>query len=351
MKTIIDNIIANNTPDSVLTPKDFKPNVDVRWCSGCGAYSVLSPVQKIMPGLGIPKEKFAIISGIGCSGRFPYYMDAYGVHGIHGRPIAIASGLKIARPDLSVWVAAGDGDTMSIGGNHFIHGCRRNVDLNMMMFNNEVYSLTKGQFSPTSRRGQVTKTSPLGVLDDPFNPALLALGAGAGFVARGYDKDIKMTQHLLERAAKYKGFSFVELYANCVIFNDNAFDDFTKKGIRDENSVNLEHGKPLVFGIEKDKGIKLDGFKPIAVSLTDGSHSVDDLLVHDEQDSTLAVILANMTYNENLPHPVGVFQAIERPPYEERIDAQIAYEQEKAGGIDNIDFDALLKGDECWEVK
>lgn len=349
MKTLIDEIISTPKIDTLhYEPKDFKPEADVRWCAGCGNYSILSPIQRFMPDLGIPKEKIVFISGIGCSGRFPYYMDTYGFHGIHGRAIAIASGLKISRPDLSVWVATGDGDNMSIGGNHFIHGCRRNVDINVLMFNNEVYSLTKGQYSPTSHRGQITKSSPLGVLDEPFNPVALALGSGASFVARGIDKDRKYLQYLFERAANHKGFAFIEIYSNCIIFNDGAFDMYTSKGNKEEHTVTLEHGKPMIFGKEKDKGIKLDGFKPVVVSLTDGKHSVDDLLVHDENDSTLAFILANMTYNPDLPRPLGVIQSIERDTYDQEVHDQIQHEIDTKGEGDIME---LMKGGESWEVK
>ncbi len=349
MKTLIDEIISTPKIDTLhYEPKDFKPEADVRWCAGCGNYSILSPIQRFMPDLGIPKEKIVFISGIGCSGRFPYYMDTYGFHGIHGRAIAIASGLKISRPDLSVWVATGDGDNMSIGGNHFIHGCRRNVDINVLMFNNEVYSLTKGQYSPTSHRGQITKSSPLGVLDEPFNPVALALGSGASFVARGIDKDRKYLQYLFERAANHKGFAFIEIYSNCIIFNDGAFDIYTGKGNKEEHTVMLEHGKPMIFGKERDKGLKLDGFKPIVVSLTDGKHSVDDLLVHDENDSTLAFILANMTYNPDLPRPLGVIQSIERDTYDQEVHDQIQHEIDTKGEGDIMD---LMKGKESWVIE
>lgn len=348
MRNLLDEAVSKPHIGTLdYTPKDFKPDVDVRWCAGCGGYSILSPVQRIMPELGIPKEKIAFISGIGCSGRFPYYMDVYGFHGIHGRAIAIASGLKISRPDLSVWVATGDGDNMSIGGNHFIHGCRRNVNLNVIMFNNEVYSLTKGQYSPTSHQGQVTKSSPLGSLDEPFNPAALALGSGATFVARGFDKDRAHLQYLFERAAQHNGFAFVEVYVNCNIFNDGAFDSFAKKDVREDKTVMLEHGKPLIFGKAKDKGVKLDGFKPTVVSLTDGSHSVDDLLIHDEKDSTLAFILGNMTYNPEVPRPLGIFQSLDRPSYDDMTTAQINYEVETKG---KGDISQLLKGKESWVV-
>ncbi len=348
MKTIIDEIVNKpHVGDIKYAPKDFKPDVDVRWCAGCGGYAVLSPIQRLMPELNIPKEKFVSVSGIGCSGRFPYYMDTYGFHSIHGRALAIATGLKIARPDLSVWVATGDGDNMSIGGNHFIHSCRRNIDINVMMFNNEVYSLTKGQYSPTSHKGQITKSSPLGVLDDPFNPTSLALGAGASFVARGHDKDRQQLQYLMERSAKHKGFAFMEFYTNCRIFNDGAFDEFTNKDSRDESTVWLEHGKPLVFGKNRDKGLILDGYTPKVVSLENGEYSENDLIVHDEKDSTLALILSNMTYNENLPRPMGVIQSLERPPYDERVDYQINEEIRKKG---EGDLETLLMGDSNWEI-
>ncbi|MGA2296571.1 MAG: 2-oxoacid:ferredoxin oxidoreductase subunit beta [FCB group bacterium] len=349
MNTMLDEIVQQPHVGSIeYTAKDFKAPIDVRWCAGCGGYSILAQVQRIMPTLGIPKEKIVFISGIGCSSRFPYYMDVFGVHSMHGRALAIASGVKIARPDLSVWVATGDGDCMSIGGNHFIHASRRNVDLNVIMFNNEVYSLTKGQYSPTSQQGQITKSSPLGVLDDPFNPAALALGSGATLVARTFDGDTKSLQYLFERAASHKGFAFVEVYTNCVIYNDGAFDAFTNKATRKEHSVMLEHGKPLVFGENNDKGIRLDGFIPTVVSLADGKYSMDDLLVHNEKDSTLAFILANMTYNYDLPRPMGIFQAIERPSYDYKVTAQIEYEMSKPGADDIV---ALMRGEDSWEIE
>jgi 2-oxoglutarate/2-oxoacid ferredoxin oxidoreductase subunit beta len=347
MHSLIDEIVELGHEGTVdLTPKDFKTPIDVRWCAGCGGYSILAQTQRIMAGLGIPKEKIVFVSGIGCSSRFPYYMNVYGMHTMHGRALPIASGLKIARPDLSVWIATGDGDALSIGGNHFIHAARRNVNLNIIMFNNAVYSLTKGQYSPTSLVGQVTKSSPLGVLDDPFNPASLALGSGATFVARCFDRDSVTMQYMFERAAKHHGFAFVEAYANCVIFNDGAFDLYTKKETRPESTVYLEHGKPLVFGDNKDKGIKLDGFKPVVVSLADGKYSINDLLVHDETDTTLAFILANMTYNPDVPRPMGVFLAIDRPTYEYKVELQIEYEMENHPA----DLMELLKGEDSWEI-
>ena len=348
MKTLVDDILERSPiADLVYTSKDFKPEVDVRWCAGCGAISVLSPTQRLMPELGIPKEKIVFVSGIGCSGRFPYYMDTYGFHSIHGRALAIASGLKIARPDLSVWIVTGDGDNMSIGGNHFIHACRRNVDFNIMMFNNEIYSLTKGQYSPTSHRGQISKSSPLGVLEDPFNPVALALGAGATFVARGHDKDRPQLQQLLRNAYNHKGTSFIEIYTNCRIFNDGAFDLYTSAEHRDEHTVFLEHGKPLLFGKNKDKGIKLDGFTPTVIDLTQTGNSIDEVLVHNVTDSTLAFILANMTYNEEVPRPMGIFQSIDKTPYEVRVEDQIVSEKSKKG---DGTLEELLRGANAWNI-
>ena len=348
MQTLTDHIQNLKGQETEYTSKNLKPDQDVRWCAGCGAYSVLSPVQRLLPELGVPKEKLAFISGIGCSGRFPYYMDTYGFHSIHGRALPIATGLKVARPDLSVWVATGDGDCMSIGGNHFIHACRRNIDLNVMMFNNEVYSLTKGQYSPTSKQGQVTRSSPLGALDEPFNPSALALGSHAGFVARAHDKDRKELQQILERAAKYPGFAFVEIYTNCIIFNDGAFDSFSKKENRAENTVSLKHGQPLVFGENEDKGICLDGFTPKVVNLNEGHYSLNDLIVHDEEDDMLAFILSNMTYKEGLPRPMGIIHAKKRPTYDQLVTEQIANEQAKKG---KGSLEELLKGGDYWTVE
>ena len=294
---LVDDLLKNTpaTPAVKYTAKDFASDQDVRWCPGCGDYSILAQTQRVMPDLGIPKHKMVFVSGIGCSSRFPYYMDTYGFHSIHGRATAIASGLKIARPDLSVWVVTGDGDGMSIGGNHFIHLLRRNIDINVLLFNNQIYGLTKGQYSPTSEMGKVTKSTPFGSLDYPFNPAALALGSSATFVARTLDRDPKHMQGIIKRAAEHKGTSFVEIYQNCNVFNDGAFFQFTEKESKDETVVFIEHGKPLVFGKEKDKGIRLNGFSPEVVSLKDGSYSVNDLLVHNEKDTTLSFILADMT--------------------------------------------------------
>jgi 2-oxoglutarate ferredoxin oxidoreductase subunit beta len=331
-----------------LTTKDFQSDQDVRWCPGCGDYSILAQVQRVFPEFGRPKEQFVAISGIGCSSRFPYYLDVYGIHGIHGRAPAIASGVKIVNPKLDVWVATGDGDGLSIGGNHMIHALRRNLNIKILLFNNQIYGLTKGQYSPTSVFGQKTKSTPMGVIDTPFVPVSLALGAGATLVARAMDRDPKLLQEIVRRAEKHHGSAFVEIYQNCNVFNDGAFFQFTEKETRDDTVVYLEHGKPLVFGKNRDKGIKLDGFTPKVVELGDGKHSVNDLLVHNENDHTLAFILANMIHDEKLPRAMGVFVELERPTYEELVEGQIAKAKAKKG---EGDLQELLDGDETWVIQ
>lgn len=349
MSVLVEEVVSKSEPPAAkYTAKNFQSDQDVRWCPGCGDYSILAQVQRIMPELNIKRENTVFVSGIGCSSRFPYYMDTYGFHSIHGRATAIASGLKLARPELSVWVVTGDGDGLSIGGNHMIHLLRRNIDINVMMFNNQIYGLTKGQYSPTSEFGKVTKSTPMGSIDYPFNPATLALGAGGTFVARTMDRDPKHMQQIIKRAAEHKGTSFVEIYQNCNVFNDGAFFTFTEKESRDENVLYLEHGKPLVFGKEKDKGIRLDGFTPTVVSLKDGKYSVNDLIIHNENDSTLAFILANMTYNHALPRPVGIFLSIERPTYESQMTRQIQVAIEKRG---KGDLEKLLGSGDTWMIQ
>ena len=330
------------------TSKDFQSDQDVRWCPGCGDYSILAQTQRVMPDLGIARHNMVFVSGIGCSSRFPYYMDTYGFHGIHGRAAAIASGLKIARPDLSVWVATGDGDGLSIGGNHLIHICRRNLDIKILLFNNQIYGLTKGQYSPTSEFGKVTKSSPFGTVDHPFNPLLVALGAEASFVARTMDRDPKHMQSVIKRAAEHKGTAFIEIYQNCNVFNDGAFFTYTEKETRDENVVVIEHGKPMVFGKEKDKGIKLVGFTPTVVSLKDGKHSVNDLIVHDERDTMLSFILARMSSIPHLPRPVGVVYSVERPLYEVEVKRQIDQAVQKQG---EGNLETLLHHGETWTIQ
>ena len=332
-----------------LTSKDFATDQEVRWCPGCGDYIILAQVQKIMPTLGIPRENIVIISGIGCSSRFPYYMNTYGMHSIHGRATAIASGLKASRPELNVWIVTGDGDGLSIGGNHTIHLLRRNFDVNILLFNNQIYGLTKGQYSPTSEERKVTKSTPFGSIDHPFNPLALAMGADATFVARTMDRDPKHLQAMLLRTNKHKGASFLEIYQNCNIFNDGAFEIFTEKGTKPEETLFLEHGKPLTFGAANDKGIKLDGFTPKVVNLADG-YSADDLWVHDENDIYKAQILVRIFDNPNneghLPRPFGVFYETDRPCYEEVMALQL--EDAKARKVG--DLDALLRGREVWTI-
>jgi 2-oxoglutarate/2-oxoacid ferredoxin oxidoreductase subunit beta len=339
---------TTNVSTQKYTFKDFQSDQEVRWCPGCGDYSILAQTQRIFPELGIPKEKTVFVSGIGCSSRFPYYMNTYGFHGIHGRATAIASGLKIARPDLSVWVATGDGDGMSIGGNHFIHACRRNVGIKILLFNNQIYGLTKGQFSPTSVEGQVTKSTPYGNIDHPFNPLLLAMGAEATFVARTLDRDPKHMQYIIKRAAEHNGTAFVEIYQNCNVFNNGAFELWTEKDTKDENVVVLEQGKPMIFGKNKDKGIWLNGFTPEVVSLTDGTYTVNDLIVHNENDPMLAFILAGMSNIPNLPRPIGVVYVVEKPSYDSLMQQQIDARIAKQG---KGDLQKLFDHGETWEIQ
>jgi len=331
-----------------LTAKDFASDQDVRWCPGCGDYSILAQTQRVLPELGIPKEKFVFVSGIGCSSRFPYYMAAYGFHGIHGRAPAIATGVKVARPDLSVWVATGDGDLLSIGGNHFIHVMRRNINIKILLFNNRIYGLTKGQASPTSEHGKKTKSTPFGSIDYPFNPISLALGADGTFVARSMDRDPKHLQETLLKAARHRGTAFIEIFQNCNIFNDGAFFLYTEKETKPDNVLVLEHGKPMLFGKAKDKGIRLDGFKPEVVSLKDGKYSVNDLVVHDETSRDLAHILARFSEQPWFPAPIGVFYATERPTYEEELTEQIELARKKFG---EGDLDKLLNAGNTWVIQ
>ncbi|MFI5144424.1 MAG: 2-oxoacid:ferredoxin oxidoreductase subunit beta [Ignavibacteria bacterium] len=330
-----------------LTAKDFSSDQDVRWCPGCGDYSILAQVQRVMPTLNIPRENVVWVAGIGCSSRFPYYMNTYGFHGIHGRASVIAAGLKMARPELSVWVATGDGDLLSIGGNHFIHVMRRNVDLNILCFNNKIYGLTKGQYSPTSEHGKITKSSPYGVIDHPFNPVSLALGSNGTFVARTLDKDAKHMQDVITKANAHVGTSFIEVYQNCNIFNDGAFEKLTEKDTKADNVLVLQDGQPMVFGKESDKGIRLDGFKPVIVSLKDGKHSVNDLLVHDVKSRELAFILSEFNEYPDFPTPIGVFLDIERTTYDAEMSEQIRKAKAKSG---EKDLDSLLFSGNTWEI-
>ncbi len=342
---------ATIAPQAPLTSKDFVTDQEVRWCPGCGDYSILKQVQTIMPSLGVPRENIVIVSGIGCSSRFPYYMNTYGMHSIHGRATAIASGLKAARPELSVWIVTGDGDGLSIGGNHTIHLLRRNFDVNIMLFNNQIYGLTKGQYSPTSEENKVTKSTPMGSIDHPFNPMALALGADATFIARSMDRDPKHLQEMLKRSHAHKGASFLEIYQNCNIFNDGAFEAFTEKSSKADETIFVEQGKPLVFGAAKNKGIRLDGLKPVVVELG-SEYSESDLWIHDENDFYKAQLLTRMfddvRIEGHLPRPFGIFYEAFRPTYEDIMGYQLTEALAKKGPGD---LDKLLAGNETWTIK
>lgn len=329
-----------------LSRADFASDQAVKWCPGCGDYAILAQTQKVFPDLGLEKEKFVFISGIGCSSRFPYYMNTYGFHTIHGRAAAIASGVKLANPDLSVWVVTGDGDGLSIGGNHTIHLMRRNLDLNVILFNNRIYGLTKGQYSPTSELGKVTKSTPMGSIDRPFNPAMLVLGADSSFVARTLDRDIKHMHAMIKRSYAHHGTSFLEVYQNCVIFNDKAFAPLTDKQTKQDHVLYVEHGQPLLFGPGNRKGIHLDGNTPRIINLDDGKWSVDDVLVHDETDFVIASILSHLTYRPNFPTPVGVLYAVEAPVYEDMHMEQIAHAREKS----SMTVQELMNSGDTWTV-
>jgi len=336
---------------AALTAKDFATDQEVRWCPGCGDYSILASVQKVMPTIGVAKENIVIISGIGCSSRFPYYMNTYGMHSIHGRATAIASGLKASRPELSVWIVAGDGDSMSIGGNHTIHMLRRNLNVNFLVFNNQIYGLTKGQYSPTSEVNKITKSSPQGSIDHPFNPAALALGADATFVGRTMDRDPKHMQTMIARAEQHQGTSFLEIYQNCNIFNDGAFEIFTEKATKQVYGLYVEQGKPLTFGANGEKGIRFDGMRPEVVEIG-SKYSADDMWIHDEKDFYKAQILTRLVDNPSevgavFPRPFGVFYTNDRPCYEQMMSLQIEEALAKGAG----DLDKLIRGKETWEIK
>ena len=326
------------------TAKDFASDQEVKWCPGCGDYSILKQVQSILPEIGIKRENMVFVSGIGCSSRFPYYMNTYGIHSIHGRAPAVATGIKLANPELSVWIITGDGDGLSIGGNHFIHLMRRNLDVNILLFNNEIYGLTKGQFSPTSQLGLKTKSSPFGVIDQPFNPLSLALGSGATFVSRTLDREPKSLREVLLEAQKHRGTSFVEIYQNCVIFNDGVFDEFTNKATKEEANLYLENGKPLKFGKDLSKGIILENFEPKIIDITE---DIDEskLWIHDETSILKAQILARFNFDEefsDFPRPFGVFYKKKRASYEETFTNQV--EKNKP------DMQQILNGNITWTV-
>jgi 2-oxoglutarate ferredoxin oxidoreductase subunit beta len=331
-----------------LQRKDFVTDQEVRWCPGCGDYSILAQTQKLMPDLGVPRENIVFISGIGCNSRLPYYMNTYGFHSIHGRAPTIATGLKVMNPELKVFVITGDGDGLSIGGNHLLHVMRRNVDITIVLFNNRIYGLTKGQYSPTSEFGKRTKSSPAGSVDSPLHPLSVAISAEASFVARSLDIDQKHLIATIERAAQHKGTSFIEVYQNCNVFNDGAFMEFADKAVRSDRTLRLEHGQPMIFGKEREKGIRLNGATPEIVTLGNGV-SESDLWVHDEtrEDPVAAFILSRMHWPD-FPEPMGVIRSVERPTYEALVQQQVdeAIERQGEGNLDTL----FMEGD-TWTVE
>ncbi|HNQ22667.1 MAG TPA: 2-oxoacid:ferredoxin oxidoreductase subunit beta [Phycisphaerae bacterium] len=330
-----------------LTAKDYASDQEVRWCPGCGDYAILAQMKKVLAEVGIPREKLVFVSGIGCSSRFPYYLETYGLHGIHGRAMAVATGVRVANPDLSVWVVTGDGDGLSIGGNHFIHTMRRNVDVKVLLFDNRIYGLTKGQYSPTSPQGKKTKSTPLGAIDYPLHPLSVAIGAEATFVARTIDVNVKHLAEVLKRAAEHRGTAFIQIYQNCVIFNDGAFEYATDKPTKDDTTLYLEHGKPLLFGRDRRQGIRLNGMTPEIVTLGEGVTEAD-LLVHDEKadDPSLAYLLSRM-HHPQFPEPMGVFRCVQRPTYEDLLMGQVqsAIEAHGPGKLED-----LFAEGETWDV-
>ena len=334
----------NTTP--ILKKKDFVSGQDVKWCPGCGDYAILAQVQKVFPSLGIKKEDFLVVSGIGCSSRFPYYMNTFGFHTIHGRAPAVASGAKLANPNLSVWMITGDGDAMSIGGNHFIHILRRNLNIKILMFNNKIYGLTKGQYSPTSELGKVTKSTPMGSLDFPFNPSSLAIGAGATFVGRSLDRETKHLAEMVGLANSHKGASFVDIYQNCNIFNDGAHSAYTDRETKNDTLIKLSHGEPMVFGESGSKILKLEGSKFKVLKLEDG-FSVDDAIVHNYNDKNLAFLLSEMTVDKSLPTPIGILYKEEKPTYEDMMVDQIGLAKSKNSDINIQD---IITGNNTWQV-
>ena len=335
--------------DLKYTPKDFKSDQEVRWCPGCGDHAVLSEIQKALSEMGIPKEKYVFVSGIGCSSRLPYYMNTYGFHGIHGRAAAIATGVKTARPDLSVWVMTGDGDSLAIGGNHFIHAVRRNIDINLVLFNNEIYGLTKGQYSPTSGRGHVTKTSPFGTLEEPFSVGELVIGARGKFFARTIDSNVSLSTEVFTKAAKHKGTSVVEVLQNCVIFNDGVHDIYAGKEVKEDRTITLRHGEPMIFGKDRKSGLILEGLKLKVVRIGENGVTEKDILVHDahEPNPGIHYFLANMRYPE-YPVALGVIREVEGESYETAVHAQI--EKVKAGSKIKCMNDLLNSGT-VWDVE
>jgi 2-oxoglutarate ferredoxin oxidoreductase subunit beta len=339
--------MMSTTTLPTLTAKDLTTDQEVRWCPGCGDYSILAQMKKALLNVGVPREKMAFVSGIGCSSRFPYYMNTYGFHTIHGRAPTFATGLRLANPELQVWLVTGDGDGLSIGGNHLIHCIRRNVDIKILLFNNEIYGLTKGQYSPASRLGTKTKTSPQGSFETPLRPLTTALSAEATFVARTVDIDVQHLTATLQKAAAHKGTAFVEIYQNCKIFNDGVFEYASDKSVKADNLLYLEHGKPMIFGKDRNRGIRLNGLRPEVVEIGKDCQ-IDDLLTHDEvaEEPTLAYLLSRM-YTPAFPEVVGVLRNVRKPTYEELLDGQIAEVIAKKG---RAKVEDLFKAEDIWTV-
>ncbi len=332
-----------------LSYTDFKSDQNVRWCPGCGDHAILNTVQKAMAELGLKKEEVAVVSGIGCSSRFTYYMNTYGFHTIHGRGSAIASGVKVANPQLKVWQVTGDGDALAIGGNHFIHTVRRNVDINVLLFNNKIYGLTKGQFSPTSKRGFISKTSPYGTIEHPFRPGELTIGARGNFFARTIDKELKLSVEVFKEGALHIGTSVIEVLQNCVIYNDKVHEDITDKQFKDDRTIVLEHGKPMIFGKERNKGIILEGLNLKVVTIGENGISLENILVHDAEceDNTMHLKLANME-NPEFPVALGIIRKFKTPAYDQAVEYQIKEVQKNTRIKSFID---LAKDGDVWEVK
>ncbi len=328
---------------SVLSAEDLTSEQEVRWCPGCGDFSILAQIKQVLAGLGTPRENIAVVSGAGCASRLPYYLNTYGLHGIQGRAPALATGLKVANPNLQVWVVTGDGDALGAGASHLVHCIRRNVDIKILVFNNEVYGLTRGQFSPTTRPGTRTRSSPDGSVDSPLRPLSLALGAEATFVARTIDVDVNHLTETLRRAARHRGTAFVEIYQNCKVFNDGVFDYVTDANVKAEHALYLEHGRPLLYGKDRNRGIRLHGLSPEAVSVANGV-TIDDLLIHDERadEPNHAFLLSRLVFPD-FPECFGVFRAVERPTYEALIHGSKT-------GVGSVKLESLLAGDEAWTV-
>jgi len=341
--------MTTTSPDAPLTKKDFKSDQDVRWCPGCGDYGILNAVQSAFAKLGKNLHDTVVISGIGCSSRFPYYMETFGFHTIHGRAPAIATGVKVANPDLDVWMITGDGDAMSIGGNHFIHLLRRNVGIKVLLFNNRIYGLTKGQYSPTSEQGKKTKSTPMGSIDHPMSPVNLALGAGATFIGRSIDTFGAHLENVIMRAAAHEGTALVEIYQNCNIFNDGAFDSFREKAVRDERTVQLEHGKPVIFGADSNRGLRLNqDLRAEAVTIGENGVTEADVMVWDETDDNPARAMALASMPEaTFPVPVGIFRNTSRPAFEDEVHAQVQSAQQARGDQSLQD---LLNGPDPYTI-